>query len=72
MKVPNEYDDDFQEWMGIIFTFVRSFHAIYCKSNRLARLSGLFSAVIFTFTIGMQPNPREHLYVLMLQVIGSH
>jgi hypothetical protein len=68
----NEHDDDFQDRMGIIFTFVRSFYAIYCKFNRLGRFGGLFSAVNFTFIIRMQPNPRDPLYVLILQLIESH
>jgi hypothetical protein len=72
MKVSNEHDDDFQDQMGIVFTFVRSFHAIYCKSNRLGRFGGLFSAVNFAFIIRMQPNPRDPLYVLILQLIESH
>jgi hypothetical protein len=74
-KVSNEHDDDFQDRMGIIFTFVRSFHTLIiscCKSNRLGRFGGLFSAVNFTFIIRMQPNPRDPLYVLILQLIESH
>ncbi|KAJ8590172.1 hypothetical protein M405DRAFT_178373 [Rhizopogon salebrosus TDB-379] len=42
----------FKSGWGIIFTL----------------LSGLFSAVNFTFIIGMQPNPGDRLYVLILQM----
>src|SRR6201746_1170788 len=37
--------------------------------NRLSKFGGLFSAVNFTFISRMQPNPRNPLYVLILQLI---
>jgi hypothetical protein len=71
MKVSNGHDDDFQEWMGIIFTLYVRFMPFTVNLTDLPD-SVLFSAVNFTFIIGMQPNTRDRLYALILQVIGSH
>jgi hypothetical protein len=59
------------EWASSSLLCVRFTPLSCCKSNRLGRFGGLFSAVNFTFVVRMQLDPRDPLYVLTVKVIDN-